>query len=298
MRALAALSMLFVAVAASADEPPTAIVAESLFGRVNPLGLEDALYAGVQQRLYRAGHAALRDNFISSVAVIRASPSAVKVGPLVELQPLSLLHIRFAAEMTRWFGVFTSFQSFGSALDDDSDSTLYKLADQHRNYAATTIHVGIAPRLQLQLGPIVLRDELSVDWYTATLRPGDRVFYETTADALVEPGGLTLTNIADLLWSWSRRRVYLGLEYVLIHPFYSDGAYRAGEPHLNLNSSQRLLALAAWSFYHRGAGALRQITAVAQIGWYLQHRWRTGQDVAAGIPFLLGGLVLSMQWPH
>lgn len=258
----------------------------------------DALYAGLQQRLYGAGHLALRDNFISALAVVRASPSAIKVGPWVELQPLSLLHIRFGAEMARWFGVFTSFQSFGSALDDDSDTTLYKLADEHQNYAATTVHVALAPRLQLQVGPIVVRDEVSLDWYMATLRAGDRVFYESTADALVEPGGVTLTNVADVVWSVSRYRLYVGLQYVLIHPFYSDGAYRAGEPHVNPNSSQRLVGAAAWTFFRRSAGALRQVTAVAQLGWYLQHRWRTGRDSSAALPYLLGGLAVSMEWPR
>jgi hypothetical protein len=281
-----------------AEEPLKVTLFNALWGRINPLGIEDHLYIGLQGGLYDAKHVALRDNYLNGSVIIKASPSSLKVGPSIELQPLSVLNLRFSAEVARWFGVFTTFQSFGSALDDYSDTALFRLAQNGDIYATTEIHLSFAPRLQVKFGPIVVRDQLSIDYYNATLRPGDTVFYESTGDTLLEPGGIEISNTADVLYSIDKYRMFVGLEHALFQPFYSDHAYRPGEPHINPNGNQRLVAMGVWTFYQRPKQVVNMMTLIVQAGFYLQHRYRTGADVNEGVPYLLGGFAFQADWPR
>ena len=294
MRRLAVVALLVAGTANAEPQPPPRLaVWNALSGRVNPLGLEDWLLIGLRQPLYRSDRSLLRDNFIWWGAQLKASPSAVKVGPHVEWKPLSILHVRFGAELQRWFGVFTTFQSFGSPLDDWSDSTLYKLANAHQNYSTTMVHLQLTPTLQMAWRWLVVRDTFSLDYWNGWLRRGDRVFYEGTADAVLAPNAFVLQNDADLLWRSLAWHLYAGLRYTVVQPYYPASAYRPGEPLVNPNGQQRLSALVLWSFYHRPNGRLHDISAVGMLGWYLAHRFRTGQDVSWGTPTGLLALVIE-----
>src|SRR3954469_18877551 len=58
-----------------------------LAGRVNPLGLEEALRAGLQKKLYHHDALALRDNFIFIGANPKFNPAYLRAGPSIEIQP-------------------------------------------------------------------------------------------------------------------------------------------------------------------------------------------------------------------
>jgi hypothetical protein len=294
MRAALLVALLCGGAAAHAEAPsPSLNVWNAMTGRVNPLGLEDWLLVGLKQPLYAARRAATRDNWIWFGAQLKTSPSALKVGPHLELKPLSILQLRFTAELARWFGVFTTFQSFGSPLDDWSDSALYKLERESQTYSTTTVHFSFTPTLQVAWRSIVVRDTVSIDYWAARLRSGDRVFYEGTADTVLANNSFVVTNDADVLWRSTRLRLYAGLRYTLVQPFYPASAYRSGEPLINPNGQQRLVALGLWTFYHRPNARVHEISVVAMLGWYLAHRFRTGADVAWGTPFGLLSLLIE-----
>jgi hypothetical protein len=294
-----AIALLLLSSVARAEQPPLRLdVFNALYGRVNPLGLEDWLIVGLMQRLYPARHIALEDNWIYYGAVLRFSPSTFRVGPKVEIQPLSIFRVGFTAELIQWYGVFTTFQSFASPLDNWSDTTLYHLADAGLNYATTGMHLAIQPTLQFAYGPIVFRDALSVDWFDARLRAGDTVFYEGTADTLVAPNGWTLQNDVYLMWRWPRLRLYAGALYTYVTPFYPASAYRPAEPHDNPNRQQRLHALGAWNFLHRPTARVKEMSLIGIVGWYIDHRYRTGADVNAGVPYILGSFAIETDWPQ
>lgn len=293
MRSAVVVTLLVAGVVRAQPAPPRLNVWNALSGRVNPLGLEDWLLVGLQQPLYANERPLLRDNFVWWGLQLKSSPSAVKIGPHVEVKPLSILHVRFAAELQRWFGVFNTFQSFGSPLDDWSDSTLYKLSGQHQNYATTMVHLQLTPTLQVAWRWLVVRDTLSIEYFTGQLRAGDRVFYESTLDTLLAPNTVVLANDADLLWRSTKWRIYAGLRYTLVQPYYPASAYRPGEPLVNPNGQQRLSALVLWNFYHRPHGRLHDISGVAMLGWYLAHRFRTGQDVSWATPTGVLALVIE-----
>ena len=88
----------------------------------------------MQARLYRNPKAALRDNFVFFGFTPYLNPAFVKVGPSLEIQPLSVFNLRIGVELMQWFGTFKFLQSFGSPRDDFSDSTINKRGDAGGNY--------------------------------------------------------------------------------------------------------------------------------------------------------------------
>src|SRR3954469_9717935 len=85
----------------AADELPPAqrVVLQNLFVvRTNPVGLEDQLRLGYQQRLYEHPSRVLRDNFFFAGIYPRFNPAFIKIGPSLELQPMSMFNLRVAAE--------------------------------------------------------------------------------------------------------------------------------------------------------------------------------------------------------
>src|SRR4051794_29521634 len=140
---------------AQKEEPIPALrltMTNLLVGRVNPLGLEDQLRIGLQQKLYDHDAAALRDNFIFFGAVPKLNPAFVKFGPAIEIQPASVFNLKFGIELFHWFGSFSYMQSFFSPTANWSDSVIERGKDAGRNYVTTGIHAIIEPTIRLKVG--------------------------------------------------------------------------------------------------------------------------------------------------
>src|SRR5579859_1662817 len=89
----------------AAEEPDFRIAISSLLAaRYNPLGLEEQLRIGPQMRLYRSGKLVAHDNFVFVGLGTKLSPAFVKIGPTFDVQPLSILNLRFSVELMKWFG--------------------------------------------------------------------------------------------------------------------------------------------------------------------------------------------------
>src|SRR3954470_4035583 len=89
----------------AAEPPPPEIpdfriaITSLLAARYNPLGLEEQLRIGPQKRLYRNDKMVARDNFIMFGLATKLSPAFIKIGPTLEIQPLSMLNLRFTEEL-------------------------------------------------------------------------------------------------------------------------------------------------------------------------------------------------------
>jgi hypothetical protein len=280
------------------EAPARRVVLNNLVGfRYNPLGLEDQLRAGVQQRLYQSERAALKDNFLFGGIHPRLNPAFFKLGPSLEIQPLSVFNLRLASELVGYYSTFGFLQSFRSALDDYSDSALRRGRDQKRNYSAFGLHVLIEPTVQLRFGPVVIRDKLSIEHWRLKLRPGDRVFYDVTLDTVVGSIGWVVQNDLDVLYlhdfksfSGALRgaRLAAGVRYTAVRPFYDAGDVRPWEdPKSAANGHHRVGPLAAFTFFDDGYSRFNKPTAIVIANWYVDHRFRTGRDTSAGIPYLI-----------
>jgi hypothetical protein len=267
-------------------------ISNLLVARYNPLGLENRFQIGPQIRLKSTSSAILKDNYVFAGAAIRINPAFLKIGPMIEVQPLSILNIRFAAELMQWFGTFDFTHSAPSPLDNYSDSTIALLGDQNRHYRATGAHIYIEPTLQLKVGPIAVRNRFSAEYWNMNTRAGDTVFYEPTLDTMVPANGWVISNDLDVLYL-SPVKLVVGVRYSMVQPFYSGGAYRPGEvnpgddPAGGLNQHHRFGPLLAYTFFDRGYVRFNKPSLILIANWYLNHRWRTGADVNQGIPYLV-----------
>jgi hypothetical protein len=283
------LCLLLLAGTALAEEPETPdfriAITSILAARYNPLGLEEQLRIGPQKRLYRNDKLVARDNFIFFGLATKLSPAFIKIGPSMDIQPLSVLNLRFTGELMGWFRSFNYLQSFNSPNADYSDSTLSRLKDS--SYQSLGAHFTFEPTFQVKFGPVAFRNRFSVEYWRMNLRPGDTVFFDPTLDTLVPKSGIVLANDMDLLYLHPRKRFVVGLRYSLVQPIYQPGDYQPGEKQDNNNGHHRLGPLVAYTFFDRPYARFSKPSLILIVNWYVQSRWRDGADVSAGIPYLV-----------
>lgn len=271
--------------------------------RYNPLGLEDQLRAGFQQRLYQSDKPLLRDNFFFGGVYPKVNPAFTKIGPSLEIQPLSIFNLRLGAELIGYYSTFGLLQSYRSPLDDFSESALRRGKDAKRNYAAYGLHVMIEPSVQLRFGPIVLRDKLAVEHWRVKLRAGDRVFYDVTADTAIGSIGWVIQNDLDLLYQRELTsltgklrgaRLTAGVRYTTVQPLYDAADFAPTDDRSRAdNGHHRLGPLLAFTFFDDGYSRFNKPTAIVIANWYLDHRFRTGADSSAALPYLVLGFAFQ-----
>jgi hypothetical protein len=286
-------------------EPPgTRLVLNNLLGfRYNPLGFEDQLRAGFQRRLYRSPSSIFRDNFLFGGVYPKLNPAFVKVGPSLEIQPLSIFNLRLAAEFVGYYATFGSLQSFRSPTDDYSDTVLRAGKDAKQNYSTYGAHLMIEPMIQLKLGPIALRDKLAIEHWRMRVRDGDTVWYDSSLDTLVSSNGWVIANDLDALYlhdvgggsgTFQGARLTAGVRYTRVLPIYGERDFQRGDPRaLADNGHHRVGPLCAFTFFDRGFSSFNKPTAVVIANWYVDHRFRTGRDVSAAIPYLVAAFAFQ-----
>lgn len=254
-----------------------------LGGRLNPIGAELQLRFGYQLRLHERASPLYRDNLLFLGIHPRLNPAAIKVGPSVEVQPLSVFNLRLAAEYVSYFSTFGSLQSFGSPLDAYSDAVLDIWQHQSRNYATQGAHVVIEPTLQGKIGWLAVRNKLSIEYYYMRLQGADTVFYDATQDSLLAGNGWLLTDDLDVL-AFIRPNLIVGARYSAVKPLYRAADFRVGEDaQLEDNSHQRLGPILSYSILTRSR-RFANPTLQCFIAWYLDHRYRTGAAQTEIIP--------------
>lgn len=289
--------------------------------RLNPVGLEDQIRLGFQRRLAEPGEVEsglLRDRFVFFGVSPKINPAFIKLGPSVEIQALSIFNLRVAAEYIGLFSTFGFLQSYPSALDDYSDKLLAACASpdptvlancsyrdlagdqltapaERRNYSAHGFHLMVEPVIQLKLGPILLRNKLALEYWYMGVRPGDTVFYDVTLDTLVPARGWVLANDLDLQFV-TKFGLVVGVRYSVVNPFYGASEVRFGEsPLLADNGHQRIGPTISYTFFDRGFTRFNKPTLLLITGWYVDHRYRTGQAPAGILP---GVFVQSQAMPY
>lgn len=271
------------------------LLSDLLVLRLNPTGVENRLELGYRRRLFERNESlVLRDSWIGVGAGLRVNPAYVQAGPVIELQPVAVFNLRVSVEYVGYFGGLGIVQSFASPLDRYSDRALQDRSELGKNYGARALRVAIEPLLQAQLGPIALRNRLGLEYWYLDGNPDDRVFYESTQDALVPMRGWVLSDDIDLLYLHpnARRRFIIGARYSVVRALYSSSDFRPGEDRSRENNlHQRLGPVLAYTFFERapGTGRWNSPTLVLIVNWYLDHRYRTGREASALFPTVYAG---------
>jgi len=273
--------------------PARRLVINSLLGlRINPLGVELQTRGGYQSRLYRDERPLLRDNFFFVGAYPKLTPAGLKVGPMVEFQPLSIFNLRLLAEYVGFFSSAGFLQSYTSPNADASDAAREAGGDAGLNYAASGARIAIEPLVQLKLGPIVVRNRLALEYWRMGLREGDRVWYDPGFDTLLPARGFTYAGDLDVLFLGLPPLV-VGARYSWVKPRYSSREFAADETLTVNNSHHRVGLLAAYVFYDEGYTAFNKPAVLLNVAWYLQHRYRTGAEVSRAVPYLVLGFAFQ-----
>jgi hypothetical protein len=270
-------------------------------GRYNPLGLELSTRAGLQARLYHKDSPIVRSNYVFIGMNAGISPTQAHIGPLVEVQPISILSVKLITEVQTYFGDLGYAQSFVSARDNFSDSA-QSARENSSAYATTGFHLTFEPVLLVPLVvkpkfTLVLQNRFSLELWKMKLHGSDNVFYEAGTDTLVgKANGLIVTDDADLvvLLRSAKRgaATYLGVRYSMAQPFYNAADYRPGEASIS-NANHRIGPLVGYTFFDHGYTYFNKPTLIAIINWYFIHPYRTGADVSAAVPYMV--LALTFQ---
>ena len=257
----------------------------SLF-RYNPLGLETQNRLVFQHRLLESESLLLRDTFVSGAASVKLNPAYIKVGPIVELQPVAILNLRVGYEFLGYFGTLGFLQSYPDARRDFSDDA--RKVTEGSSYSTTGHHVFFEPTLQARIKSLAVRSKLAVEYWSMGLSGGDRVFYDATLDTLVPNKGWIVTNDTDLVYSAGR--LTFGARFSGVWPIYGkDQLGATGSPAgFGGNSHMRLGPIVAFSFNMREYSSFNKPTLLAIAGWYLDHANREG-----ALPYLLLGFSFS-----
>lgn len=264
--------------------------------RANPLGLiSDARFL-YRYRLYESDSVALRDNFISVGVAPVLSAGYGRAGVQAEFQPLTILNLWAQYEFVQYFGGFNYLQSFPSATSRHDDSKLKELGslpsdDPATNYAGTGTQLTLGANLTLKVKDIVLRTQAKLARADMNLRDGDRVFYDTTFDLLVENGAWFFNNDTDLLWS-TDGPLTLGVRWTQAKAFYSDAAFASDEDRdAAPGMTHRVGPLAAYT-WKKEDGAAFESTLIAVANWWVSSPNRTGQDVSQLVPYFVLGYAI------
>lgn len=252
--------------------------------RVNPLGLGWEGRFAYRQRLYASNAIALRDNFVSVGLAPALTPTYGRLGPVVEVQPATFLGLWVGLDWMQYFGILSHLQSFPRASSDFSEGRIRALValpetDRLHPYAAGGTMFTFGANVNLRFGRVVVRDAFKAFMPDFRLRPGDSVMYEQLSDLLLGNRSFTLTNDLDLLLELPRG-VYAGLRYSAGVPLYGRGQGGAD------NDTHRLGPFLVWRVFDRDGAAFNQPTFALVVNWYAKHRYKTGAETPAALPYL------------
>jgi len=270
--------------------------------RYNPLGLANEFQFGWRLQLVDKNTALFKESYFALKAHTFLNPAFGRVGPMVELQPIALLNLYAIYNAVGYFKTFDQLQSFQSPSVEANDTELRASTDQR--YPGTGHLVTLSALLQAKVGRVAIRDNVKFYWSKFNLnrdpRTGrqDTVYYDQTLDILQPNNGWVMTNDLDALYLFDFG-LKLGARYTYTHAFYRDDAFLAGETTDTLADTHRVGPAILYSPPKWRAKAAKRTgvsrkrwynpTAFLLAQWWAEHRFRTGSDVSAGVPYLVLG---------
>jgi hypothetical protein len=180
--------------------------------------------------------------------------------------------------------------SFPSATSEFSDTAIDAQAMAGRGgYATWGSQLSFGANAQAKVGPIAIRDGIRFARASFDLRDGDRVFYDQFFDMQVPNDGWLVTNDLDVLYV-SDIGLVVGARYTFSTPFNEDSHFEPGEDRTPAeNHIHRVGPLVAYTLERNPGGLFDAPTILLIAQWHLVHRFRTGQDVTTGLPYLAIG---------
>lgn len=255
-----------------------------LGARLNPLGLELGTNIAYRRRLFESDSLALRDNNVSVGISPTISPGVARMGGFVEVRPLTILTLGGSFHHVGYFGSFDLLQRFGSASEDFSDTRLEERSEAGLNHPESGIEATAKALALAKVGPIVIRDDLLFTYTNLALEDDERLYYHPRFDVLAENEGWFVHNDTDVVYL-SDFGLLAGARFSLTHSFFSEENV-GGEAGEDAQTMMRLGPVALFSFFDEPGASFNKPSLVLIAQWWLTHRFRTGEDVNQGIPYI------------
>lgn len=260
--------------------------------RVGPLGLVNETTLGYRAQLVRKATRLFTDSYALVAAKAFLTPAFVRIGPVVEIQPLAVLNFGASYDFVGTFGNLGQLQSYPSAADRSGPDEFQRNDDAGRNYRTRGHLVSLWGLLQGRVKNVVVRTATRALWSSFKLRKGDRVYYDQALDIPMGNRGWAILNETDLIYMFPKLR--LAVRHSLTHAFYERKHFAPGEPVSQPNGpTSRLGPAVAYTFFDRPGTRFNRPTVFALSQWWLQHRWRTGAERHAAIPYAAIGFAFE-----
>lgn len=280
------LCSLFAAQTATAQQPRHRIVwKDTTAVRYNPLGLVTSPVVEYQLKMYDST-ATLFKNYISLAANPIVSPAYTRLGAKLEIMPLALLSLAVKYEYILFFETFDILQSFPDQNSDMSDTALEANGEAGEHYSTTATQLSFIGLLQAKVGPIALRNRVTLFQNEYDVNDGDTVVYDPFLDNVLPASGWGITNELDALYI--NRALIAGLRHTYTYAFIDEIPNDANQ------AQHRLGPLVLYEIFKRKPdAALNSIKLLSLIQWYVSHRYRSGQETTAALPYIGIGAILE-----
>jgi hypothetical protein len=267
--------------------PPHRLVHRTTFAlRHNPLGVLLDSRVSYRYRLYESESLALRDNYLGVGVAPTLSPAFVRVGPYAEFSPLTLLNVWGALQYVQYFGNFDQLQGFPGAQSDFSDSAIQDNTDNR--FSAHGWELTLGATFLVKVSSLLLRSQARLVRGDLNLRPGDRIYYDQLYDVGAPNAGWFATNDLDVLYQSADNRLLAGARYTATAPLYDEARhFDPATPSTEVsNAMQRVGPFVAYTFKAQDGALFNNTTVFVLVQWWLQHRFRTGEDTSAAMPLI------------
>ena len=255
-----------------------------LAARINPLGLMNQFRTGLRVQLSNEPGILWEESYAAILLNTMVSPAFGRVGARLELAPITAIKFAATYDFFGTFGLFNSLQTFDTPAATYDDETLEGLRDGNEVVGGGALE--LEALVQAKLGPVAVRNNVKGYNYRVN-RSTDLVFYDTIHDNLHPNGGWGIQNDLDLLWIFDFG-LKLGGRYTYNKVFYPDRFAVEGTAAEENTPIQRVGPAALFTFFEDPVGVGWNKPTVGVLAqWWVQHRYRTGQDISQGIPYIL-----------
>ena len=262
--------------------------------RLNPLGLQNQFDIDFRLRLYDPGDSVvMAGNYVGLSLSPILTPGLMRLGVAAKFQPLAILKLEARWDYVNFFGNFDLLQSYADPDADFSDSALKDGGEAKQNYATDGWQATIDGELRARVGALIVRTRAKLGYVEMALRGADTVFYDQYYDLLLPGSGWFITNDADVLVQVNEHLI-LGVRHSFADVFYRASDFEPdGTRTTDSAPTHRLGPLAAWTFFDEPGASWNRPTIVLILNWYLQHRFRTGDDVSQAMPYIVLGFAFG-----
>lgn len=262
--------------------------------RLNPLGLQNMLELDFRHRLYDPGDSLIMSqNYAALTLAPILSPGLMRLGVAAKVQPLAILKLEAKWEYLNYFGNFNLIQSYKSANADFSDTAIEDGGEAGLNYATDGWQLTLDAEARARIGPVIVRNRFKAGYLEVALKNDDTTFYEQYFDLLLPRQGWFFTNDLDVLVQVSKNLI-VGVRHAFMGVDYPDEAFLPGEERTTDSApTHRLGPLVAYTFFDEPGESFNRPTILMLVNWYLDHRFRTGQDVSQAFPYFVLGFAFT-----